>query len=104
VLSDGLRADGIAHQALILAAALNVIEAPHALLLQHIDENPEPPPESVRPGIDRSNGWEAAMLAKSLPQFADVLDGLLAVLACQGLIEDLGGMPYPEAPVPQCGQ
>lgn len=95
VLSDGLRADGNTHEALILAAALNVIEAPHALLLQYMDENPEPPPEWVRPGIDRSNGWEAGMLARSLPQTSDVLDGLLAVLAGQGLIKDLGGVPYP---------
>lgn len=91
VLAQGLSDDGDADEALILAAALAVLEGPHVVVLQHLGTHPEPPRDYLRPGIDSTLGCEIHHLARALPGLADVLDGLIAVLAGQGLVRDVSG-------------
>jgi hypothetical protein len=89
VLADGLRNDGSVSEALILAAALADLEAPHIAVLMYVTENPVPP-ESVWTTETAPRGWERADLAKVLPEIAGVLDGLIATLAGHGLLRTLG--------------
>ncbi|MDK3258099.1 hypothetical protein [Blastococcus capsensis] len=95
VLGEGLSQDGDVSEAMVLATALADIEAPHVAVLQLLYEQPGPPAELLRAGIDRATGWEATAVAAALPNLGDVVDGLLAVLGGRGLLKDSGGVPYP---------
>lgn len=95
VLVDGLADDADMGEAFILAAALTDVEAPHIKVLEYIDAQPVPPLES-RPHKDlEPQGWEANYLARALPEVAEILDGLIAVLARHGLLKEIGGVTYP---------
>jgi hypothetical protein len=96
VLADGLRDDGDADQALLLASALAAIEAPHIVVLQHLDLHPEPTRDLVRAGVESTTGWRADWLAKALPEVAGVMDAVLAVLRGHGLIREARGITWDE--------
>lgn len=95
VLVDGLEDDADMGEAFILAAALADIEAPHVEVLKFINAQPIPPLE-FRPHQDlEPQGWEADYLARALPEVAEIIDGLVAVLARHGLLKEMGGVTYP---------
>lgn len=95
VLVDGLEDDADIDEAFILAAALTDVETPHVEVLRYINEQAIPPTE-FRPdnGLE-PRGWEADYLARALPELAEVLDGLIAVLTRHGLLIDVGRVNYP---------
>lgn len=89
VLADGLREDGSISEALILAAALADLEAPHISVLKHIVDNPVPPRVTWTMEAE-PRGWERSHLTKVIPEAAGVIDGLIATLARHGLLRTLG--------------
>jgi hypothetical protein len=97
VLVDGLEDDADMSEAFILAAALADVEEPHVEVLRYIDAQPVPPLE-LRPHEDlEPQGWEVDYLARALPEVAEILDGLVAVLTRHGLLKELGGVTYPSS-------
>ncbi|SDG82389.1 hypothetical protein [Pseudonocardia oroxyli] len=91
VLADGFRDGGSGHEALVLAAALADLEAPHVIVLRHLAAYPLPPKELWKPEASEDPiGWEAWQLARAAPQVEDLLDGLLSVLSGHGLVRRLG--------------
>lgn len=88
VLASGLADDGDTDEALLLAAALEDIEAPHIMVLNHLVKHPNTPAELQRPRQQSSRGWEATQLESQLPNLSGFLGGVLAVLAGKGLITE----------------
>ena len=95
VLADGLRDEDSAREALVIVAAMTDIEAPHAFVLQYLATTPVPWDALRRPNHPEPRGWEASQLVAALPEIAEILDGLLAVLSGHGLIRDQGAVAYP---------
>jgi len=95
VLAEGLRDEDSAREALVIVAAMADIEAAHAFVLQYLAMTPLPPEERRMPNHPEPRGWEASQLAAAIPEVAEILDGLLAVLSGHGLIRDQGGLVYP---------
>jgi hypothetical protein len=98
-LRDGLRDDGDAGEALILASAISVVERQHLRLLQYLDRHPRPPVDLLPASVSRAAGWPVDALEAAVPELSVVLDGLLAVLAGQGLLRD-AATSYSSAPGP----
>ncbi|MGY1593094.1 hypothetical protein ACI79D_14030 [Geodermatophilus sp. SYSU D00708] len=94
VLADGLNDDDHIDEALVLAAGLAVLEAPHVAVLDRLDVQPEPPAELIVARRDSTLGWRNEHLRHALPQLSTVLDGVIAVLTAQGLIADLRGQDW----------
>ena len=95
VLVYGLKDDADMGEAFILTAALADIEAPHLEVLRYIHVQPLPPPE-LQPHQDiEPQGWESDYLARALPEVAEIIDGLVAVLVRHGLLKEMGGVTYP---------
>jgi hypothetical protein len=99
VLRSGVSDEGDVGEAMVLAAALAVVEPPHVVLLQFLDEHRDPPEyEGSSPGRPRP-GWRIAELVEALPRLAAVVDALLAVLAGQGLVRNASGDTYEDLTV-----
>jgi hypothetical protein len=79
-------------EAFMLAAALADMEAPHAVVLQRIHEQPVAP-EETRTNQDR--GWDKSDIEQAMPEFNTTLDGILATLSRHGLLMDVGRVNYP---------
>lgn len=98
VLVDGLKIGGDVGEALILAAALDLLEEPHVALLDHLRAHPKPPAEKVEVMVyAHLYGWQVEHVERALPRFAGIADGLVAVLAGQGLLRDAGHVNFPGA-------
>lgn len=93
VLADGLHDDAEAGEALVLAAALAVLEPPHVVLVDLLDRHPDAPEAQRLQGGKHHFGWQLDQLVVALPNLASVMSGLLAVLVSQGLLrEDRGSV------------
>jgi hypothetical protein len=97
VLADGLNDDEHIDEALILASALAVLEAPHVAVLDRLDVQREPPAELIVAGRDSTLGWRNEHLRHVLPGLSTILENVLAVLSAQGLIVDLRGETWSTA-------
>ncbi|SDY53160.1 hypothetical protein SAMN05661080_03774 [Modestobacter sp. DSM 44400] len=98
VLVDGLQVEGDVGEALVLAAALDLLEEPHVVLLKHLRIHAKPPVEQVEVMIYAYlYGWQVEHVERVLPRFAGIADGLVAVLAGQGLLRDAGHINFPGA-------
>lgn len=86
VLAEGLREGGSTNEAIVIAAALENIEAAHIFLLHHLAIHPLPPSELRGKSEETPRGWDRAQLSEVIPELVPIVDGLLAVLTGQGLI------------------
>ncbi|WP_138735892.1 hypothetical protein [Modestobacter excelsi] len=101
VLADGIDDDGDTAEALVLARALEVLDEPHVVVLNHLDRNRFPPAElrDVRHlGIA---GWQVPVIAEALPHLADVMEPLVAALSGIGLLRDNTGVSFASQPGPE---
>jgi hypothetical protein len=78
----------------VIVAAMADIEAAHAFVLQYLAMTPLPREELRKPNHPEPRGW-GSQLAAAIPEVAEILDRLLAVLSGHGLIRDQGGVVYP---------
>jgi hypothetical protein len=82
-------------EAFVLAAALDDLEAVHALVLRFMADTPVAPQELRREQNVKPKGWETSELAEALPEYAVMVEQVVAVLARNGLIHAAGGIAYP---------
>lgn len=94
VLATGLQADTKVDEALILAAALSDLEAPHVLVLSTIAVHPTSPIAATAPSTG-APGWNSTQLATHLPGTKLVLSALVQVLVAHGLIVNLADHQEP---------
>jgi len=94
VLADGLREDGPPDDSFVLAAALADMEVAHVLALRHLAAAPSPP-DDLRRSDRPARGWEVPQIEQAMPDLAEVMYSVVAVLAGHGLIRDQGGVTYP---------
>ncbi len=88
VLASGLGLDDRVDEALVLAAALHDLEAPHVLVLAELHREPVSTVPASYPAPGRL-GWTPEQLVARLPGTRIVLGALLQVLRSHGLIRDL---------------
>jgi hypothetical protein len=93
VLADGVMDGGSVYEAMVLVPVIEDLEAPHVLLLRHLDATPMPAEEFRRPSCQgqEPEGWELHDLEQAVPVSAGVIGTLVAVLVRHGLIRDAGG-------------
>ncbi|MFD5827842.1 hypothetical protein [Lentzea sp. NPDC060358] len=95
VLAEGLRDGGSVDEALVIAAALTDVEAPHVFVLHHLAVQPLPPEDQwEQTGGVTPRGWNRAQLKKAVPEVSPILDGLLAVLEGHGLVRTQADSTY----------
>lgn len=92
VLVDGLQDDADMGEAFMLADALADMEEPHVLLLERIHEEPIAPAETR---TNQNWGWDINDISQATRELNPTLNGILAVLARHGLLEDKGRVTYP---------
>lgn len=103
VLADGLGDDDAdTAEALVLARALEVLEAPHVVVLDYIGDHPQPSPSKLHPALLGAVGWQVHLLNDELPAVAKVMDPVVAALSGAGLLYDVTGASYGSAPGPAC--
>lgn len=104
VLADGLRDDAKVDEALVLAGALDDLEAPHVQVLALIVDYATPPLRSRfvapmelerNPGVGIS-GWPSDQIAEHLPQVSLVLPALTQTLIRHGLIREPPAGSWPD--------
>ncbi|MCU1592168.1 MAG: hypothetical protein JWP11_3424 [Frankiales bacterium] len=103
VLAQGITAGADAAQvdeALLLATALDTIEAPHAQVLDVLSFGARS--DTGAPPATRRGGMFPGVIAARLPGHARLLDSLLHALQGQGLVEDVG-TPKVVTPAPRGG-
>lgn len=77
---------------------LDLLEEPHVALLDHLWAHRKPPADQVEVMVyAHLNGWQVEHVERGLPRFAGIADGLVAVLAGQGLLRDAGHINFPGA-------
>jgi len=101
VLADGLQEDGDTAEALMLARALEVLDGPHVVVLDHLARHPEAPPKLVDSSNRGMVGWQVPMLREVLPDLAGVLDPVVGALSGAGLIMDNTGVNWASTPGPE---
>lgn len=101
VLADGLQEDGDIAEALVLARALEVLDQPHVVVLDHLARNRLPPAELLDVRHIGVAGWQVPVIAEALPDLADVMEPLVATLAGIGLLRDNTGVNYASQPGPE---
>ncbi len=88
VLATGLSAQDRVDEALVLAAALHDLEAPHVLILAELHREPLSSVVAAYRGPGRL-GWTPEQVVARLPGTRIVIDALLQVLRTHGLIRNL---------------
>ncbi|MCZ2811292.1 hypothetical protein O2W15_07550 [Modestobacter sp. VKM Ac-2979] len=101
VLADGLQEDGDTAEALILARALEALDGPHVVVLDHLERIRLPPPELLDVRHIGVTGWQVPVIAQALPDLADVMEPLVATLSGTGLLRDNTGVNYSSQPGPE---
>lgn len=86
VLAGALQEDGDVDEAIVLAGALDDLEAPHVEVLAHVAVAGEVGGD--RPGVDMAD------LGERFPHRVAVLYALLPALELHGLLEDAGATSY----------
>jgi len=95
VLAYGLDGEEPPSDALIIAAALADMEAPHIVVLRHIATVKVIQDDLRQDGRQSIRRWTVKQIGDAIPELSDVMYGLVGLLARHGLVRDLGGGTYP---------